>query len=215
LALKYQLVSEQTSLFLVYLREGEDKATGLPEVHQTPQMLAAGSHGFGSVRRRFGSAMHRFGFVSAGVSQSIVDCSLRGVHSGFAESVFSESFADFGDFAPSGAHSPQELLQYFDEQALASQDYARVLQLIQELVGSDHLQNMVADFALQEGLTPEQAWAILLDWLMARLVNDFTPSRQAKRLLRPQLKPFDQTRHAAFQSSLDGRFASVSAGAWQ
>jgi Ca-activated chloride channel family protein len=49
MALKYQLVSDQSSLFLVYLREGEDKVTELPEIHQVPQMMAKGSHGFGSV----------------------------------------------------------------------------------------------------------------------------------------------------------------------
>ncbi|MCL2123665.1 MAG: hypothetical protein FWH34_06195, partial [Desulfovibrionaceae bacterium] len=75
--------------------------------------------------------------------------------------------------------------------------------------------NMIADFAKQEGITPEQAWAVLLDWLMLRLANEYTPSRHAKRLLRSQMKSFDQTRYAAFQNSLNSRFSSVSAGAWQ
>jgi hypothetical protein len=46
LALKYQLVSRQTALFLVYLRDGEDKVTELPQIHQVPQMMAFGSHGY-------------------------------------------------------------------------------------------------------------------------------------------------------------------------
>ena len=48
LALRHQLVSKDTSLFLVHVREGEKQA-GLPELHQVPQMMAAGHGGFGSV----------------------------------------------------------------------------------------------------------------------------------------------------------------------
>jgi hypothetical protein len=47
LALKYQLVCEQTAMFLVY--ERAEKLTDLPEIHQVPQMHAAGWGGMGSV----------------------------------------------------------------------------------------------------------------------------------------------------------------------
>ncbi|MDR0901871.1 MAG: VIT and VWA domain-containing protein, partial [Opitutaceae bacterium] len=47
LALRYQLVSEHTNLFLVHVRE--DKTTGLPVLQQVPQMLAAGWGGIGGV----------------------------------------------------------------------------------------------------------------------------------------------------------------------
>jgi Ca-activated chloride channel family protein len=52
LALKYQLVSAQTNLFLVHVREGE-KATDLPMLHQVPQMLAAGWGGLSLVGAAF------------------------------------------------------------------------------------------------------------------------------------------------------------------
>lgn len=44
LALKYQLVSELTSLILVYERPADDKLEGLPSIQQVPQMPAYG-HG--------------------------------------------------------------------------------------------------------------------------------------------------------------------------
>ncbi|MDR3110828.1 MAG: VIT and VWA domain-containing protein [Planctomycetaceae bacterium] len=47
LALKYQLVCDQTAMFLVY--ERAEKLTDLPELHQVPQMHAAGWGGMGSV----------------------------------------------------------------------------------------------------------------------------------------------------------------------
>ena len=50
IALKYQLVSAQTNLFLVHVRAEDDKATGLPHLQQIEQMQAAGWGGFGSVQ---------------------------------------------------------------------------------------------------------------------------------------------------------------------
>lgn len=49
LALKYQLVSEQTNLILVHVRAENEKAVGLPTLEQIEQMQAAGWGGFGTV----------------------------------------------------------------------------------------------------------------------------------------------------------------------
>lgn len=49
LALKYQLVTEETNLLLVHVRAKGKKAKGLPALNQTAQMLAAGWGGVGSV----------------------------------------------------------------------------------------------------------------------------------------------------------------------
>ena len=50
LALRYQLVSKHSTLFLVHTRDGV-KTAGLPLLQQVPQMMAAGHGGLGSVRR--------------------------------------------------------------------------------------------------------------------------------------------------------------------
>jgi Ca-activated chloride channel homolog len=49
LALRHQLVTHQTSLFLVHQRAEGEKAEGLPALQQIRQMMAAGHAGFGSV----------------------------------------------------------------------------------------------------------------------------------------------------------------------
>ena len=49
LALRYQLVTRQTSLFLVHQRAADQKAEVLPALEQIRQMMAAGHGGFGSV----------------------------------------------------------------------------------------------------------------------------------------------------------------------
>ncbi len=50
LALKYQLVSENTNLILVHVRAEDEKAVGLPTLEQIEQMQAAGWGGVGTVR---------------------------------------------------------------------------------------------------------------------------------------------------------------------
>ncbi len=111
--------------------------------------------------------------------------------------------------------SPQELLAYFDEQALAGQDYGQVLQHIQGYDRSGLMLKMIADFATQKGITLEQAWAVFLDCLMDRLVHTYMPSRQAKRLLRFQSKAVTQECYAALHATLNSRLPSVSVNAWQ
>ena len=56
LALNYQLVTEQTNLILVHVREDGNKAEGLPELDKVKHMLAAGWGGVGSVDAPHGGA---------------------------------------------------------------------------------------------------------------------------------------------------------------
>jgi len=51
LAMKYQLVTQHTNLFLLHERAEENKAEGLPKLQQVAQMQAAGFGGFGTVLR--------------------------------------------------------------------------------------------------------------------------------------------------------------------
>ena len=50
LALRYQLVTEHTHCLVVHERADADKAREFAQLHQVPQMLAAGSCGMGSLR---------------------------------------------------------------------------------------------------------------------------------------------------------------------
>jgi Ca-activated chloride channel family protein len=51
LAMKYQLVTQHTKLFLLHERAEENKAEGLPKLQQLAQMQAVGFGGFGTVLR--------------------------------------------------------------------------------------------------------------------------------------------------------------------
>lgn len=57
LAIRYALVSDTTSLLLVYERNEQEQAQGMPVLQQTPQMLAAG-HGGASSARMLSTFVH-------------------------------------------------------------------------------------------------------------------------------------------------------------
>jgi Ca-activated chloride channel family protein len=206
LALKYQLVSRQTSLFLVYLREGEDKVTELPELHQVPQMMAAGSHGYGSV---MDVAMTCF--LGNGKLTS-VNTRDQSVTDDFPWDEEDEESGSSSAPIPSrdAAISPRDLLDSFDRQALVCTDFAKVLQGIASSGIQGEPAKLIARLAKQEGISEEQAWAILLDWLLAQLADVFPSSRQAKRLLRAQLRSIDPAHVTAVRGALAVEYPSVS-----
>ncbi len=57
LALKYQLVSDYSNLFLVHVRAEDEKASNLPALQRIEQMQAAGHSGFGTVANSIGCSM--------------------------------------------------------------------------------------------------------------------------------------------------------------
>jgi hypothetical protein len=53
IAMKYQLLSDQSNLFLVHVRAESEKATSLPKLQQVAQMQAAGQSGYGTVSKAY------------------------------------------------------------------------------------------------------------------------------------------------------------------
>jgi hypothetical protein len=199
LALKYQLVSSQTSLFLVYLREGEDKVTELPTVQQVPQMMTAGSHGYGSVT------------------------GMDAVRACFAVPLvpLKAAYRDKNDVdivvqpdSPPSAWSPQALLERFDQAVLGNQDFKAFLQASLMRAENHELRALVERLSQQEGISLDQTWAVLLDWLLDKLSGDFTSSRQARRLLRAQLKTIDAACAANLQKAFAAELPAISLYAW-
>jgi hypothetical protein len=72
----------------------------------------------------------------------------------------------------------------------------------------------VASTGSKDGMATEQVWAIVLDWLMERFKNEFTPCRQAQRLLRKQLLTIDATKKASVIKEISQYLSSVTLDAW-
>jgi len=75
LAMKYQLVTQHTNLFLLHERAEENKANGLPQLQQVAQMQAAGYGGYGTaIQKRRSLDM----MVCRSMSVSFEEASLGG-----------------------------------------------------------------------------------------------------------------------------------------
>lgn len=231
LALNYQLVTDQTNLILVHVREEGNKAEGLPELDKVKHMLAAGWGGVGSVdalhggialsRFRMGSNVQMlvgaasvadYGSMStpsvwrtkSAVSARVelLSISARG---DFDIPAFLRKQADDSDFtanikrilrqpprklAKGTRATPLAILQTFEATAQKLLAPLRFVSHLQAMNISTEIVSMLADLTVVLG-TGAKAWAVVLQWLVERLSDQITLSRQSERLLRQVLKDED------------------------
>jgi uncharacterized protein YegL len=206
LALKYRLVSAQTSLFLAYLRAEEDKVTELPELCQVPQMMAAGSHGFGTVR----------------ASEDMPSFIRRSKRNGLSQE--KDYLVPVPQFIPHSKrpgrprqprpdrrparvspdpNAPLHMLELFEQMVLAKRNRIDMADIANVLASTFTDQNEFVNLLGElEGVSAQMVWAALLDWFFDRLADVHIPARQARRLLRAELKSLDVAQmdalHAAF-----------------
>jgi Ca-activated chloride channel family protein len=201
LALKYQLPCKYTSFFLVYEREDADKLKDLPALQQTPQMMAAGYGGFGSVRGVIGGGGGRF-FASYPVSHRWL--SVSGV-------MPMPSFERISK-PPAPAVTPLALLRRFDELVFSGADFEAIVQV---LLSDSALRQTLEQLATQAGLEVEKGLSVLLDWLQTKLAADFNPARQSGRLLRKRISGLDAAAVSKLRASLETHFQRITCDVWK
>ncbi len=206
LALRYQLVTEHTNLLLVAERAADDKAEGLPQPHQVPQMLAAGWHNTQPVR-------------TASMSRSRVLYSLQSSMSHVSACSFISAapetprFMRRFDISDMLGAEPSSLLDILDDVAMQYTDLedastrfmncglpTEIMQVIQRI--ADQLQ----DHTL--------AWAVFMDWLLSALNARHSASRHAKRLLSTTLHGLDDDIRLGIHAALQRSLPDVRSDAW-
>lgn len=231
LALNYQLVTNQTNLILVHVREEGNKTEGLPELDKVKHMLAAGWGGVGSVdeihggiafsRFRMGSilqmsvsadAIPLYGSMSTpsvwrtrdrAVDQ-VHDCPI-GLTDDFQIPAFLRKQADDSDLtakakkvlrpkprklAKGARATPLSILQTFEASAQKLLAPQRFVSNLQTMNLPAEIVSMLDDLTVVLG-TGAKAWAVVLQWVVERLSDQITLSRQSQRLLRQVLKDED------------------------
>jgi hypothetical protein len=222
LALKYQLVSEQSALFLVHLRE-EDKAAGLPALQQVPQMYAAGHAGLGRVRteQKMPATRNSAGDMWFRTRPPAGGTDRRNRLAKRYESINLDG--DNFDIPAYLRHSvddpirtPREILDYFNQEATASSDFSKILAQVVKFTENSDLNKFLAKTAQEESLPSEQTWAVFLNWLIYRLkdAGAYGPSRQALRLLRAQLSPMAEDDKARLENAFMKQHPTVSLETW-
>jgi Ca-activated chloride channel family protein len=260
LALKYQLVTDQTNLLLVHVREENNKVNGLPDLEKIVHMQAAGWGGVGSVS----SQSHQFRCGTTAYSLAINACASRintrdlsdsdttprwrirtseaaalsvdaltsSCPDNFEIPAFLRSQVDsVGDLASPPARNtkttkpvpralrvdplatPLDLLKTFENSSQKLLAPHRFVRQLQALNLPAELTSRLDDLTVMLG-SGTKAWAVVLQWLAAKLSDQITLSRQSERLLRHVLKDEDAQRLQEMLVSLIGSFDQVSANDW-
>ncbi len=196
LALKYQLVTEQTHLFLVHERAAGEKADTLPELQQIENMLAAGWGGNGTVMDKpMFSRKQADAHIVVSYSMDSVDSSLQ------TRAVWRSVSSNDTDMSPRKmARSYASLAQLILYAKEPDNPLTKILMLLNkqnenlDFVGLK-LMLQKADFpvkaidVLLDELTQllgsrEIAWGVFFDWLNVDTLVEPKLTRGAMRIIR-------------------------------
>jgi len=207
LAMKYQLVSSQSSLFLIQVREAGEKAQGLPKLRQVEQMLAAGYGGLGSVLNR-PNAMSYSPPPSRASRSPMPRMRIRNY-----EVLHYSSDCDDNPFAPPHREfPPRKFLAEFNRLALVSTDFSDLIDEMEKLGPGRGWPEVLEELVNNEGLDLPGAWAVMLYWLADKLA--IALNRSARRLLRRALGEVTDTRQNALRAKIESHFLSITAENW-
>jgi len=214
LALNYQLVTDQTNLILVHVREEDKKAEGLPELENVSHMLAAGWGGVGSVSESgiafcmssvpdYGSmATPSVWRTTRSAAAARVDALSSGSMDDYEIPAFLRKQADDSGLTASVKNilrskprklakgpkaNPLAILQTFEASAQKILAPHRFVSKLQAMNLPAEIVTLLDDLTVVLG-TGAKAWAVVLQWLAERLSDQITLSRQSERLLRHVLK---------------------------
>lgn len=191
IALKHQLVSDQTSLILVYEREDGDKVEGLPKVQQVPQMVTHG-HGCyrGMIENHF-CATHSVSSILPPIfcSDPYIPPFLRRMRKPNTQSETkgntSKTNVDVetlltGIISVWKAHVLQSSSV---KECLAAAENDTDYQLVREFIDSLHE---------ELGVDRDVLWAIFMQWTLERAKDGAALDRHSKRLINAALSEADE-----------------------
>ena len=242
LALHYQLVTDQTNLILVHVREEGQKAVGLPQLEQIAHMQAAGWGAAGLVKaaamltppqrpvfsiKQSSAPEVNFREESSNLFASYESRAVWRDGTSASASMIDSSFdaLDMAYEIPAflrkqdrptfqvGSTSPMELLQSLKASPLSIQGPLVWAAELDTLGVPQPLASIIEAMVLELG-SREQAWGIVLHWLGQALAGEFTLARQAARLVRSSIKPVDAATLQRWTDALALALGPVQANAW-
>ncbi|PRD68620.1 hypothetical protein C6P61_10380 [Malikia spinosa] len=239
LALRHQLVTRQTSLFLVHQRAEDDKAEGLPALEQIRHMMAAGHGGFGSVLGILGTAaaeipvfcrrqaapeptLQRRAFQSASMPHDLGLPSLWRKPASrlsrwadklraYLDAMPVEPGLQVIDDQQQLESSHKLMLAAFERETASPESAERYLEQLHTHQTDPELQALLGQLSLIAG--DRAAAALLLDLLNRHLSSGSALSRQAERVLRSVLKPLSPAVRAEAEQVIEAALPGLGVAA--
>ena len=216
LALRYQLVTDNTNLFMVAERAADDKAEGLPESHNIKHMLA---RGWGNVMPMV--ADFSMQAIMPSSSRSLLKPMMHKMrvssHASYEKPKYMRKQADVVS-PPVNASgilgcSPSELIDVLDDIAFGHSLFEDALIHLLNSNLPDEVKQTVNTIESTTG-DPVSAWAIFFDWLSFTLTADKPLSRHAMRLLRDGVKDLPYEISEGMFAMLSKVFPSIDRDDW-
>jgi Ca-activated chloride channel family protein len=211
LALENQLVTEETSLIMVH--ERAEKATSLPVLKVTPQMMTAYYGGFGG----FDQSMGDLSVCPENIVSHCVSLSrLASAPSLTAKKCYSFSDASIdlmpltitpGDYLQGFTdlmNSPEKLAEAINQvlEAKTLEDFTAYKEKVRRL-SLEPLTSIVNALKLSLSLTDDEAWGFIIVWLTARFPERVASSSLASKLRLSLTKTISSGVKRKFRQSLN------------
>ena len=178
IALKHQLVSDHTSLILVYEREDGDKVEGLPKVQQVPQMV---THGHGCY-----SGLSVCNFISDSNTLSFFRRMMKSNPQTETEDSTQNSNVNIESLLAS-------LVSVWKEHMLQSSSVSECLSSVQNDAAYQPVRDFLDSLHKDMGLAMDVLWAVLMQWALERANDGNAPDRHSMRLINAALSGVSQT----------------------
>lgn len=197
LALKYQLVSDVTSLILAHEREDSDKAEGLPIVQNVPQMPA---HGHGNYARAR-ITPHAFAFESFGNDYEM-PCFLRRIDADGGSSAYhyDEQEREVVGKQLRRLEILSELKKLWEQQTLNVRSVAAFLEPALASRRMKSLRVLLEEIVAQTSLTSEQVYALFIAWLLG---TENILDRRSSRILNFYTNQISDKKRSEITQRLD------------
>lgn len=221
LAIKYQLVTDQTNLFLVHIRAEEDKAMELPELQRIAQMQAAGWAGQSSVTTSHSLVRNAYSVTEY---QSIRTPAvwrrespletIRAMERNGSETYDIPAFlrrqADY-DEVPATILNPIEFLNFISEAGRIRTWIHGINRNIDENKLPKIVNQVITElFVMCQ--SRDKAWSIFIQWLSEQLQYDLP--RHIERAIRSEMKDSTDVEKIIAISIIEREFLGVSSNTW-
>ncbi len=214
LALEHQLVTPQTSLFLVHVRTTDEQTSGMPSLQRIEHMLAAGWGGMGSVLDNEGP---REFTRACRMGPLLVDESTIGEWE--AMRLQDASSPEESDLF-TDAHEYQEpetsIDELLDNIEASMEDGDWPYDLSELWWGGrepDKVKTLLAEL-IARGLTPVQAHAVLLQAVINRFGQEGRPGKSQIRKIAEEVQTIPATRLQGLELLLEATFETATLQSW-
>ena len=217
LALKCQLVSDLTSLILVYERPEDDKLQGLPSIQQVPQMPAYG-HGCGRRALRtdefdclMGPSSACFAMDPGPLLRGLVIEDPVGPEAVSSLEYFTQLMC-LDELGPGVFSTKKELLEYvllhWHRNVMCLTSMKEFMDRLFATEKGEALRFFFERLEDNSILEPEQNMAVFLQWAFARLNPGQMLDRHSMRLITATMKDGDETMAEMVPDFLDAWYAN-------